>query len=51
MIYKRVKSQVVVNIDRFSNRFEFRLTLPATENLAETFVSHAVATSAFWAVQ
>jgi hypothetical protein len=49
--YERLKSEVIVNIDRFTNGFEFALTLAASESLAQSFVSHAVAAPAFWAVQ
>ena len=41
----------MVNIDRFSNRLEFALTLATPENLPQSFVSHAVAAAAFRTVQ
>jgi hypothetical protein len=49
--YERGKGEVIVNIDRFADRLEFRLTLAASENSAEAFVSHAVTAAAFWTVQ
>src|SRR4029077_8232447 len=50
MACERVKSEIILNIDRFINRLEFRLALAASENFAQTFVSHAVSAPAFWAV-
>jgi len=47
--YQRVKREL--NINRFTNRLEFALALTASESLAQTFISHAVAPPAFWAVQ
>jgi hypothetical protein len=49
--YQRVKNEIIVNIDRFTDRPEFRLTLAASENFAEAFVSHPVTAAASWAVQ
>jgi len=31
-----------MNIDRFTNSLEFRLTVTASESPAQTFVSHAI---------
>jgi len=50
MAYERVKSEIILNIDRLANGLEFRVALAASENFAQTFISHAVAAPAFWAV-
>src|SRR5439155_17287641 len=49
--YQCLKSEVIVDVDRFTNRLEFALTLAASENLAQTFVSHPVTAPAFWTIQ
>jgi hypothetical protein len=51
VVHQSVKSEIMVNIDRFSNRLEFALTLATPENLPQSFVSHAVAAAAFRTVQ
>jgi hypothetical protein len=50
VVYERVKDEIMVNIHRFINSMEFRLALAASENLTQSFVSHAIAAAAFWAV-
>jgi hypothetical protein len=47
MAYQRVKGEVIVNVDRLPYGLEFALTLAAAENLAQTFISHAIAAPAF----
>jgi hypothetical protein len=51
MTYQRIKSEVIVNIDRFTNRLEFAPTLAAPESLAQTFVSHPITPPALWTIQ
>jgi hypothetical protein len=46
-----VKGEVFANIDGFNGRLERVLTLTAPKSLSQSFVSHAVAAPAFWAVQ
>jgi len=50
MAYERIKNEIILNIDRLANGLEFRVALAASENFAQTFISHAVSAPAFWAV-
>src|SRR5256885_50758 len=49
--YQCLKSEVIVDVDRFTNRLEFALALAASESLAQTFISHPITAPAFWTIE